>query len=120
MAIPVAEVLAPAQCCTPSAAASISAKDAAVTAAVFKALADPTRIRIVNLLSNSAEPVCLCDINENFELSQPTMTHHLKKLVAAGLLTRKQQGTWAYYSVDRETLRHLAEIFEPQTGAGDD
>jgi ArsR family transcriptional regulator len=118
MGIPVAEVLPPAQCCTPLAAASISDQDAAITAAVFKALSDPTRIRIVNLLANSSRPVCLCDINDHFELSQPTMTHHLKKLVAVGLLERKQQGTWAYYSVDREALRRLAEVFRTTAGAG--
>ena len=98
------------QCCAPLVAPGISAAEAEATAALFRALSDPTRVRIVNLLANSPDPVCVCDMNAHFELSQPTMSHHLKKLVSAGLLTREQRGTWAYYGVDGSALRRLAEV----------
>lgn len=103
-----AEALAP--CCAPLAGPGISAEEAGATAGLFKALADPTRIRIVNLLANSAQPVCVCEMNAHFALTQPTLSHHLKKLVDAGLLTREQRGTWAYYAVDDDSLGQLADI----------
>jgi ArsR family transcriptional regulator len=99
-----------ASCCAPLAGPKISTQEAAATAALFKALADPTRVRIVNLLANSTEPVCLCEINEHFDLGQPTMSHHLKKLAAAGLLTRQQRGTWAYFSINRDAFSRLADV----------
>lgn len=101
-----------AQCCGSLVAAGISLPEANSTAALFKALADPTRVRIMNLLANSREAICVCDLNEQFELSQPTMSHHLKKLVSAGLLVRQQRGTWAYYSVNDVALHRLAEVVE--------
>ena len=98
------------QCCAPLTGRDLSAEEAEGTARLFKALADPTRVRIVNLLANRAEPVCVCVMNEEFELAQPTLSHHLKKLMTAGLLEREQRGTWAYYSIDREALRRLAGV----------
>jgi ArsR family transcriptional regulator len=89
---------------------------AEATAALLKALADPTRVRIVNLLAGSEGPVCVCDMNAHFDLSQPTMSHHLKKLVAAGLLTREQRGTWAYYSLDEDALERVAGVFPAEGG----
>jgi ArsR family transcriptional regulator len=99
-----------ADCCAPLAGSEISAEEAEGTAALFKALADPTRVRMVNMLANSAEPVCVCEMNEHFDLGQPTVSHHLKKLVGAGLLQREQRGTWAYYSIDRDALNRLADV----------
>jgi ArsR family transcriptional regulator, arsenate/arsenite/antimonite-responsive transcriptional repressor len=104
-------------CCAPLTGAAISTGNAAGTAALFKALADPTRIQIVNLLANSSGPVCVCDLNANFALSQPTISHHLKKLVSAGLLSREQHGTWAYFSLNQEAFDRLADVFRPR---GDD
>ncbi|MDQ3785375.1 MAG: metalloregulator ArsR/SmtB family transcription factor [Actinomycetota bacterium] len=98
------------ECCSPLGGPGISLQEAGATAGLFKALADPTRVRIVNLLANSAEPVCVCEMNAQFDLTQPTLSHHLKKLVGAGLLTREQRGTWAYYGVNDDSLRRLAEI----------
>ena len=86
-------------------------RDAELTATVFKALADPARVRIVNLLANSGEPVCVCDITDSVGLTQPTVSFHLKKLVTAGLLKREQRGVWAYYQLDRGVLRRLGVIF---------
>ena len=104
-------VQAPAACCMPLAATGMSKEEAETTARVFKALADPHRVRIVNLLANAEGPVCVCDITPQLGLSQPTVSFHLKKLVAAGLLGREQRGVWAYYSIDREAVGRLATIF---------
>lgn len=82
-----------------------------MTAALFKALADPGRVRIVNLLANSEQAVCVCDLTQALGLSQPTVSFHLKKLTQAGLLTREQKGIWAYYSLDRTALARLSEMF---------
>jgi ArsR family transcriptional regulator len=101
----------PAECCTPLTAAAMSGEDAATTAQVFKALADPNRVRIVNLLANAEVPVCVCDLTPQLGLSQPTVSFHLKKLARAGLLRREQRGVWAYYSIDRSALDWLATVF---------
>ena len=98
------------ECCPSLVGEALSSEEAALTAELFKALADPTRVRIVNLLAASSEPVCLCDINARFELSQPTLSHHLKKLVGAGLLEREQRGTWAFYSINEQALKRLGEL----------
>ena len=103
---------APAACCAPLGATAMSEEDAETTAIVFKALSDPGRVRIVNLLANAGGPVCVCDLTPQLDLSQPTVSFHLKKLVQAGLLEREQRGVWAYYSVNRETLERLATVFE--------
>ena len=76
-------------CCAPLGAASLSDAEAEATARMFKALADPHRIKIVNLLAASPDPVCVCEFTGPLKLSQPTVSHHLKKLVVAGLLDRE-------------------------------
>lgn len=101
----------PAECCTPLSERAMSQDDARTTAAVFKALADPHRVRIVNLLVNAPSAVCVCDLTEQIGLAQPTVSFHLKKLVGAGLLRREQRGVWAFYAVDRDVLRRLESIF---------
>jgi ArsR family transcriptional regulator, arsenate/arsenite/antimonite-responsive transcriptional repressor len=103
-----------AACCAPLGAASLSDREAEATARLFKALADPHRVRIVNLLATSSEPVCVCELTGPLGLSQPTVSHHLKKLVQAGLLHREQRGTWAYYALDRDALGRLAAIADLQ------
>lgn len=102
----------PAACCAPLAATGMSQEDAEITSRVFKALGDPHRVRIVNLLANAPGPACVCDLTPELGLSQPTVSFHLKKLVQVGLLTREQRGVWAYYSIDREALGRLATIFD--------
>ena len=104
-------------CCAPLAGPSLSQAEAEATASIFKALADPSRVRLVNMLANASEPVCVCDLNAHFDLGQPTLSHHLKKLVAAGLLNREQRGTWAYYSISRNALQQLAEVTKPIGGS---
>jgi ArsR family transcriptional regulator len=75
-------------------------------AARFKALADPTRVAIINSLS-AAEEVCVCNLTETFDLSQPTISHHLKILREAGLVESSRRGTWAYYRLVPEAISAL-------------
>jgi ArsR family transcriptional regulator len=97
-------------CCTPLAAPVLSAEDAAGTAELFRALGDPARVRIVNLLARSREPLCACEFDGPLGLAQPTVSHHLKKLVEAGLLEREQRGRWAYFSLNRDAVEQLAAV----------
>jgi ArsR family transcriptional regulator len=98
------------ECCAPLSADVLSDDEAAATADVFRALADPARVRIMNLLARSDEAVCLCNLIEPLGLSQPTVSHHCKKLLDAGLIVREQRGKWAYFSVNPDALRTLAVI----------
>ena len=104
------ETLAPVACCVPLAAPTISDDEAVATAEVFRALADPHRVKIVNLLAQSDEPVCACDIVAPLGLAQPTVSHHLKKLTESGLLDREQRGKWAFFSLNPDALRTLAAV----------
>jgi len=97
-------------CCAPLGAPSLSPAEAIATAELFKALADPARVRAVNLLATSGEPVCVCNLIEPLGLSQPTVSHHLKKLVDAGLVEREQRGKWAYFSLKRDAVATLAAV----------
>jgi len=97
-------------CCAPLDAASLSDAEATATAELFKALADPARVRIINMIAASREPVCACNLNDPVGLSQPTVSHHLKKLVDAGLLEREQRGKWAYFSLKRDAVEKLAAV----------
>jgi ArsR family transcriptional regulator len=76
-------------------------------AALFKALADSTRIEIVALLAQAREPLCACDIEGHFELAQATVSHHLKILREAGVLTSERRGTWIFYSLEPTALERL-------------
>jgi ArsR family transcriptional regulator, arsenate/arsenite/antimonite-responsive transcriptional repressor len=105
-----------AACCAPLGTPSLSDDQAEATARVFKALADPHRVQIINLLATSPDPVCVCEFTGPLELSQPTVSHHLKKLVQAGLLEREQRGTWAYYSLRPDALGGLAAALDLQGG----
>ena len=102
--------LEPVACCAPLAAPALSDEEAAATADLFRALADPGRVRIVNLLATSAEPICVCNLMEPLGLSQPTVSHHLKRLLEAGLVEREQQGKWAYFSLQRDAVAKLAAV----------
>jgi ArsR family transcriptional regulator len=102
--------LEPVACCAPLAAPVLSDEEADATADLFKALAEPARVRIVNTLATSDEPVCICDLIEPLGLAQPTVSHHAKKLVEAGLVEREQRGKWAYLSLQREAVEKLAAV----------
>jgi ArsR family transcriptional regulator len=97
-------------CCAPLAAPALDEDEALATAELFKALGDPARVRIVNLLASASEPVCACKLNEPVGLSQPTVSHHLKRLVEAGLLEREQRGKWAYFSLRPDAVEKLAAV----------
>ena len=98
------------ECCAPVGAVRLTDAEVEGTARLFKALSDPHRVRIVNLLANAGEAVCVCDITDAIGLSQPTVSFHLKKLVSSGLLDREKRATWAYYSLDRKALDQLADV----------
>jgi ArsR family transcriptional regulator len=100
----------PIDCCAPLSASSLSDDEADATAAIFRALGDPARVRIVNLLATAGGEVCGCDLTEALDLAQPTVSHHLKKLHDAGLLDREQRGKWAYYSLNREAMAKLTLV----------
>jgi ArsR family transcriptional regulator, arsenate/arsenite/antimonite-responsive transcriptional repressor len=97
-------------CCAPLAAPALSDEEAEATADLFAALADPARVRIVNGLATSDEPVCACGFEPTLGLSQPTVSHHLKRLTEAGLLEREQRGKWAYFSLKRDAVEKLAAV----------
>jgi ArsR family transcriptional regulator len=97
-------------CCRPLGEPTLSDEEADATARLFKALGDPARVRIVNLLATADEPVCVCELVGPLGLTQPTVSHHLKKLTDAGLLTRERRGTWAYYAIDEAALAALRSL----------
>lgn len=97
-------------CCAPLSAPVLSDEEAEATAAVFRALSDSARVKIVNLLATRKEPVCVCDLVEPLGLSQPTVSHHMKKLLEVGLVEREQPAKFAYYTLNPEALRTLASV----------
>jgi ArsR family transcriptional regulator, arsenate/arsenite/antimonite-responsive transcriptional repressor len=98
-------------CCSPLTADPISADQAERVSPLLKALADPVRLRLLSLVaSHEAGEACVCDLNDAFDLSQPTISHHLKVLHEAGLLDRAKRGVWVYYAVRREALADLADL----------
>ncbi len=106
--LPVFPVLQP-LCCGPDVPA-MAAEDAERLAATFKALADPTRVAIVSRLA-CGEDCCVCDLTDAFELSQPTVSHHLRVLRDAGLIEAERRGTWAYYRLVPEAIERLRDVF---------
>lgn len=104
-------------CCSPLTGGVLDADAAERLAHIFKALGDPTRVRLLSLIAaaDSGE-ACICDLTDPVGLSQPTVSHHMKLLVDAGLITREQRGKWAYYAVVRESLDALGNAL--RDGAG--
>lgn len=101
-----------AECCSMS-ATPVDAPTAERMAGRLKALADPMRLRLLShIAAHGCDSVCACDLLEVVEISQPTISHHLKKLVDAGLLTREQHGRWAHYSVVREAFDDLRRFLD--------
>ncbi|WP_353827083.1 ArsR/SmtB family transcription factor [Agromyces sp. SYSU T0242] len=98
-------------CCSPLVAEAMDVDRADELASRFKALADPTRLRLLSIVAAAdGQGACVCDLNEPVGLSQPTVSHHLKILVNAGLLTRSKRGTWAYYALVPGSLDDLAAL----------
>ncbi len=96
-------------CCAPLSAKPLSADEAGELAGVLKALADPTRLQLVSLIATTGEE-CACDLPEAVGKSQPTVSHHLKLLVEAGILHREQRGKWAWFQVDTDRLNQVCTI----------
>lgn len=95
---------------TSLAAPALDEDEAVAIAELFKALADPARVRIVNTLARSAEPLCACEFEPPLALSQATVSHHLKRLTDVGLLEREQRGRWAYFSLRGDAVERLAAV----------
>jgi ArsR family transcriptional regulator len=113
MSIPLT-LLSPAEtaaCCSPLAAGPLSAQQAEQVAPLLKALADPVRLRLMSLIaSREGGEACVCDLNDAFDLSQPTISHHLKVLHDAGLLSRDKRGVWVYYRARTDALASLGAL----------
>jgi len=111
---PIASDLA--ACCSPVTGGALSQASAERLARVFKALGDPTRVRLVSLIAAAdGGEACICDLTEPVALSQPTVSHHMKLLVEAGLIHREQRGKWAYYRIVDGALAALAQALAPAT-----
>ena len=97
-------------CCAPLGVEPMSAEQADRVAGLMKALADPVRLRLMSMIA-AAEELCVCDLMTPFDVSQPTISHHLKVLREAGLVNCERRGTWVYYWADREALDALGGVF---------
>jgi ArsR family transcriptional regulator, arsenate/arsenite/antimonite-responsive transcriptional repressor len=104
--LPVLPGPAAAQCCPPAVGID-AALDAERIAVVAKALAEPLRVRILDVLRRSAEPVCQCELIALFDLGQSLLSHHIRKLVAAGLVEVERRHRWAYYSLSPDAFEEL-------------
>ena len=109
-------------CCTPLSTEPMTETQAQAVAPLLKALADPVRLRLMSLvLSHEGQEACVCDLTPAFDLSQPTISHHLKVLHESGLLDREKRGVWVYYQARPEALAAMATLFLPAvtaTGTG--
>lgn len=97
-------------CCGPSEAPSLSIEQTTVLADRLKAVGDPTRLRMLDLVAQQPEPLCVCDITPQFPQNQPTISHHLRLLRDAGLIETERRGIWSYYWAAEEGRRLLATI----------
>jgi ArsR family transcriptional regulator len=103
-----------ADCCSPVIGEVMSTSQAETLAVALKAIADPVRLRLISLVAaHSDAEACVCDLVEPVGLSQPTVSHHLKILVDAGMLSREQRGRWAYYRLIPDTLTNLSDLIRP-------
>ena len=107
-------------CCAPVLRTALSAGEAERLAALLKAMAEPTRLRLLSLIAaHQGGEACVCDLTEPVALSQPTVSYHLKVLVEAGLLTREKRGVWAYYRLMPERLDEAARALTAHPRAVD-
>jgi ArsR family transcriptional regulator len=103
-------------CCAPLSAEVLSEEEATATAAVFAAIGSPARVKLVNLLAASDEPVCLCHLIEPVGLAQATVSEHLKKLVDAGLVLREERGKWSYFSINTDAFERVVALADLAKG----
>jgi ArsR family transcriptional regulator len=101
-------------CCSPLVREPLSAEQAVELSRLFKAMGDPVRLRLLSLIaSHEGGEACVCDVTDVFELTGPTISHHLKVLREAGLISGQRRGTWIYYRVHPEALGRLSAILVP-------
>lgn len=104
-------------CCPPLSAQPLSEAQADQIAPMLKAIADPVRLRLISLVaSNAGGEACVCDLNNAFDLSQPTISHHLKVLHETGLMDREKRGVWVYYRARTGALASLATLIGSGSG----
>jgi ArsR family transcriptional regulator, arsenate/arsenite/antimonite-responsive transcriptional repressor len=96
----------------PIASPRLTEDDAAATASLFRALADPVRVRIVNIVANSADAVCICELVEELGLAQATVSHHVRKLVDTELLVREERGKWTYLTIGATACKRLGSLVD--------
>lgn len=99
-------------CCAPLTEAPLAVGHAELMARRFKALGDPVRLRLLSLIASSGREVCVCDLTVAFDLTQPTISHHLKVLREAGLVGSERRGTWVYYWARPDELRQLSVLLD--------
>lgn len=107
--LPVVTSDSPAACCPPLAVQALSVEQAAAIAPMFKALGDPVRLRLMSMIAATDE-ACVCDLADAFEVSGPTISHHLRVLREAGLVDNERRGTWVYYWIRPEAVRQLGAL----------
>jgi ArsR family transcriptional regulator len=101
-------------CCAPIAREPLSETDAADLATLLKAVADPVRLRLLSMIgSHPGGEACVCDLTDAFDLTAPTISHHLKVLRTAGLIDSERRGTWVYYWIVPKQVARLGELFTP-------
>ncbi|HVW43698.1 MAG TPA: metalloregulator ArsR/SmtB family transcription factor [Amycolatopsis sp.] len=101
-------------CCSPLAQEPLTEGQARELSRLFKAMADPVRLRLLSLIaSHAGGEACVCDLTGTFDLTAPTISHHLKVLRDAGLITGERRGTWVYYRIHPEILARLSAVLVP-------
>ncbi|MGW5746218.1 metalloregulator ArsR/SmtB family transcription factor [Amycolatopsis sp. NPDC003861] len=101
-------------CCSPLAREPLNESQAVELSKLFKAMADPVRLRLLSLIaSHAGGEACVCDLTDAFDLTGPTISHHLKVLRESGLITGERRGTWVYYRVHPEVLARLSAVLVP-------
>ncbi|WP_280367648.1 ArsR/SmtB family transcription factor [Nocardia wallacei] len=103
---------------TPCTRPPLDAQTAVQAAAVFKALSDPVRLRLLSAIaSRTGQEACVCDVSDGLDVSQPTVSHHLKVLREAGLLTSERRASWVYYRVVPEALQRVSDLLAIEAGS---
>ncbi|MEV5837653.1 metalloregulator ArsR/SmtB family transcription factor [Nocardia sp. NPDC052112] len=111
--LPLTSVTSPSCEVTPLVGKPLPAEVAVELAAVFKALSDPVRLRLLSAVaSHAGQEACVCDVSEGFDVTQPTISHHLKVLREAGLLSSERRGSWVYYRVEPTVLQQLSQLLD--------
>lgn len=106
-------------CCEPLTRGPLSAQQSAELSRVFKAMGDPVRLRLMSLIaSHAGGEACVCDLTDVFDLSGPTISHHLRVLREAGLITGERRGTWIYYRVRPDLLARVCAVLVPAAPEG--